>query len=99
MAKEVQVEVIKEGEFVDWDEILSNDEINFILTSEQMKKLLNKIGKDVDDEGFLIENDERILSLDSDEVKISEVGALLPGSKIFIKQNIASFSQYLAEGH
>ena len=89
-----------EGKFVSWDEFLKkNKKIDFILSKEQLKRILKDIGNDVDDEGFVInlKNNERVLSNDGDEIKLDELGAVLPGSKEFIKKNIASFSHYLSE--
>ena len=31
------------------------------------------------------------------ETKMEEIGAILPGSRVFIKKNLAAYSQYLAE--
>lgn len=86
---------------IEWDEILNEKNIDFILTTPQIKKILEKIGNKVDDEGYIIniETGERVLAIDSDEVKPKQIGAVLPGSKIFIKKNIAGFSQYLTEEH
>ncbi|MEA3558277.1 MAG: hypothetical protein U9R75_03390 [Candidatus Thermoplasmatota archaeon] len=86
-----------DGEFITWDELLSNDNIDILVTSDQFKKIIKKIGNEVDSDGYVIDpkTGEPVHSIDSDDLQLDEIGAILPGSKIFIKENIASFSQYL----
>ena len=89
-------------ETVSWDDILKeNKEINFILSDKQMEKILEYIGNTTDGEKYIIDKKtkERELSIDSSEIRKEEIGAIFPGSKVFIKKNIAGFSQYLAEYH
>lgn len=89
----------KEYDFVEWDEILKEKNINFIVNKSQLKKLLEIIGNDIDDEGYVIDakTGEREMAIDSDEIKLNKIGVVLPGSKVFIKKNLAGFSQYLSE--
>jgi hypothetical protein len=90
-----------EYDIVGWDEVLKAKRIDIILSKEQMKDILEKIGHSTDDDGFIINENtgERELSIDSSEIRPENIGAILPGSvsKIFIKKNIAGFSQYLYE--
>ena len=68
---------------------------------KQMEKILEYIGNTTDGEKYIIDKKtkERELSIDSSEIRKEEIGAIFPGSKVFIKKNIAGFSQYLAEYH
>lgn len=88
-----------EYDFVEWDEILKEKNIDLIVNKPQLKELLKIIGNDIDNEGYVIDakTGEREMTIDSDEIKINKIGAVLPGSKVFIKKNIAGFSQYLSE--
>jgi len=57
------------------------------------------VGNKLDDDGFIVdaETSLRELSKDEDEIRLKQLGGLLTGSKVFIKKNIASFSEYLIE--
>jgi len=78
---------------------IENHNLDFILSKNQLKILLEKIGNSVDEEGYIIDREtkERVQTNDFDEITVKKLGAILPGSKVFIKKNIASFSQYLSE--
>lgn len=91
-------ELGKKYNLLGWEEILDKN-INIILNNEQMELLVKKMGCAIDVEGFIIDpaTKERKHSIDSAEINIKELGAIMPGSTVFIKKNIASFSQYLAE--
>lgn len=82
-------------ETVEWDEILKAKRLDFIVGTEQLKKILTLVGNDVDGEGYITEDGKRVLAIDEGEVKPAHIGAVLPGSKVFIKKNVAGFSQYL----
>ncbi len=84
---------------VEWKELLREKRLDFILTSEQLTDIIQKLGHRIDDEGYVRdrETDERILSIDGGEIRADEVAAALPGSEVLLRKNIASFSQYLAE--
>ena len=92
-------EKINEFNFVEWDEILKEKNIDFIVNIPQLKELLKIIGNGIDNEGYVIDakTGEREMAIDSDEIKLKKIGAVLPGSKVYIKRNIAGFSQYLSE--
>lgn len=83
---------------VDWEEILKAKRLDIILSDSQMQQIIEKLDNTIDTDGYIINKDgERELSIDSSEIKTDDVGAVLPGSKVFIKKNIAGFSQYLHE--
>jgi hypothetical protein len=86
------------AESIDWETLLQDDDIDFIVSEDQMQQILKLLETEIDDEGFIIDKDgERILSIDSSEIQPREIGAILPGSIVYLKKNIASFSQYLFE--
>jgi len=87
-----------EFEEIEWNDI-KNHNLDFILSSGQFQTVLKKIDNDVDEKGFIIDSKtkEKVQCIDSDEVKLFSLGAILRGTKVFIKKNIASFSQYLSE--
>lgn len=89
----VNADALSQFEEVEWDEILREKKIDFILGTEQLRKILKIIGNDFDEAGFITANGERIQANDASEIRIKEVRAVLSGSKVFIK-NIAGFSQY-----
>ena len=86
------------GEAIDWDELLAEGDLEIILSQEQMEKMLKILGYKIDSEGHVIDPEgEKKLSNDSSEIKPEDIGAIVPGSTIFIRKNIASYSQYLFE--
>lgn len=83
-----------------WKSILENNkQITFIVGKNQMKNFLTNFDNEIDEEGFIINSQtkERVISQDEGEVKIKELGSISSGSKIFIKNNIASFSEFLSQ--
>ena len=94
MSKEVQGFIHK-----DWGKILKHKRIDIIVNSEQMKTLLMKIGNDVDGDGFIVDarTGQRVISNYEKEIHIDHLGAVIPGTKNFVRKNIASFSQFLSE--
>lgn len=83
----------------DWNTILKNKRIDILVDKKQMVVLLEKLGHKIDENGFIIdaETGEKAQSNDGKEIKIEELGAIIPGTKNFIRKNIASFSQFLVE--
>ena len=80
------------------DIIKNSKEINIICPNDKsMGELLKLIDNDVNDKGYIINKStkELIISNDSAEIKLKELGAVMAGSKVFIKKNIASFSDFL----
>ncbi len=90
---------MSEYDIVEWETLLKEGMLDFILTGEQLRDIVQKLGYTIDEEGYVIDNEtsERILSIDEEEIKASDLAAVLPGSAVLLKKNIASFSQYLAE--
>lgn len=87
------------GTIEEWDKV-KNKDINLIVTEEERKRILEKIGYGIDNEGFLIDSKtkERIKAEDGLEINIKEDKklALISGSHNFVR-NVAGFSQLLAE--
>lgn len=70
---------------------------NYISFDESAKrKILSALNKDVDDEGYIIENDtrERVLSSDGDEIKYIDFATFKIGSEIFGKKDIVSLLKF-----
>lgn len=88
-----------EGDFLDLKDLNYNQDISFIMTQNQIKNILKIIGNGVDKEGYIVnlEKKERVLTPEFEEIKLSQLGAILPGSKVFITKNVASLSQYLVK--
>lgn len=81
-------------------EILENEsEINFIVSEKQFSNILSDINNKLDEDKFIIDasNCQREIAKDGDEIRLSQLGGIMTGSKIFIKRNIASFSEHLIE--
>ena len=84
----------------DWEVVIKdNKEIDFIVSENQFNQILNEVGDSLDEDGFIIDSKTKLreLSKDEDEIRLKQLGGLLTGSKVFIKPNIASFSQHLIE--
>lgn len=80
-----------------WNEIKSSKDVEMTVSQKGMKKLLKKAGNDTDSQGFIVdETGERVKANDEREIKMKSLGALAAGSKVFIRDNLASFSDYLA---
>ena len=82
-----------------WDEVLVSDDVSFVVNKDQMEDFLNDLGNESDDQGFIINSDtkERVISQDEDEIKLKELGSISSASKNFIKDNIASYAEFLAQ--
>ncbi len=88
-----------EYETVEWDALLKEKKLDFILTGDQLRDIVQQMGYTIDEDGYVVveETGERVFSIDEDEIRVSELAAILPGSAVLLRKNIASFSQYLAE--
>ncbi len=88
-----------EYDTVEWDAMLKEKKLDFILTEAQLSDIVQKLGHTIDEDGYVIvkETGERVLSIDEDEIRVGDLAAILPGSAVLLRKNIASFSQYLAE--
>jgi hypothetical protein len=87
------------GELLTFDQVKDKEEVTFIMTAEQIRKILKTIGNDVDKQGYIVDSGskERVTTPEFEEIQLNKLGAILPGSKIFITKNIASFSDYLVK--
>jgi len=84
---------------LNWDNIFSSNEVSFIVDENQMEEFLLYLGNEKDKEGFIInaQTKERVISQDEDEIKLNELGSISSASKNFIKDNIASYTEFLAQ--
>jgi hypothetical protein len=86
-------------EVLTWDEVLESEEVSFIVNRQQMESFLRDLGNENDNEGFIINSDtkKRVISQDEDEIKIKDLGSISSASKNFIKDNLASYAEFLAQ--
>lgn len=83
---------------VEWDTVLKEKRVDILLSRDQLVDVLRRLGHQFDDEGYVLDmSGERVVSIDGDEIRATDVAAALPGSEVLLKKNIASFSQYLTE--
>jgi hypothetical protein len=67
------------------------------------KFILGIFGKDIDDEGYIIEREgnKRILGYNGQEMTVDEFGGIKNGSEIYVKSDIVSlvgfYEKYLSE--
>jgi len=86
-------------EEMNWDLIFAGDNVSFVVNKSQMKEFLKDLGNDVGDDDFIsnVEDKKRVISQDEDEIKLKELGSISSGSKNFIKDNLASYAEFLAQ--
>ena len=56
-------------------------------------KILDLLGKKVDEEGLIVEKDDpgqKVLTFDGEEISFEEFGGVQKGSEVFIKNNLVS---------
>jgi hypothetical protein len=82
-----------------WEDAFKNSSVGFIVGNNSMGIMLNQIGNELDEEGYVIDSltKKRVLSQDEGEVKLKDLGTISSGSKNFIKKNIASYSEFLSQ--
>ena len=84
-------------EFRNWKELGLEGPVSVVVDDEEMRNILGFCGNRVDKEGFITDRSgEREEANDSGPIKLSEIGAVCPGSKVFIRKDIAAYSHYLA---
>lgn len=84
-------------DFRKWKETVSEGPVALILDGKEMEDALEICGNTVDKEGFIIDKTgEMEEANDSRPIRLDELGAVCPGSKVFIRKNIAAYSHYLA---
>ncbi len=96
----IQEENSKKMETISCKKFLKeNKDFQLLLSAKQIEAVLKKEGFVVDDEGFIRnkKRSERVLANDGGEIQLKEIGGILPGSKVFVKKNIAAFAQYFDE--
>lgn len=78
-------------------EVVGGGNLSIIVTPEQMASLLKGLGHPIDSEGYVLDQmtKDRVLAIDGDDIKTDEVAAVLPGSEVLLRKNIASYSEYL----
>lgn len=98
--KKPLIKITDGAEPISWDNLVKNNEkIDVIVENSQLKRILKDVDNEIDKDGFIVDSctGEREQSKDEDDIRLEEVGGLLTGSKVFIKKNIASFSEHLIE--
>lgn len=67
------------------------------VTREAMKTILAEFGKEVDEDGFIVETGSRepVLNPRGEEVTLDELAAMADGSEIFIDNNFVSMMEYV----
>ncbi len=76
--------------------------IHFSPNKDTKRFVLQLFNKNVDSEGYIVENETkaRVLNADGQEIMIEELGAIKKGSEIFVKDDIVSlvrfYEKYLA---
>ncbi|MEK6792434.1 MAG: hypothetical protein AABX96_03360 [Nanoarchaeota archaeon] len=82
-----------------WDSVFAESNVSFLVNKPMMKEFLKDLGNGIDDKGFVVnaENKKRVISQDEDEIKLKDLGSISSGSKNFIKDNLASYAEFLAQ--
>lgn len=89
-----------ESQTINYKQFLKdNPKFELLLDEKQFRVALESEGYIVDEDEFIInkETKERVLANDGGEIKLGELGGVLPGSKIFVKKNLAGFAQYFQD--
>lgn len=91
-------DTIRDIDEIPLDRILAHDKIDIIVSNTVLKDILLRSSYTIDEDGFLKEpNGEIVMANDERELHIDDLGAIGSGSKIFIRKNLASFSDYLSQ--
>lgn len=67
--------------------------VKMVFTKDAKKEILNLLGKDIDNEGVIVEKGnptQRVLTFDGEEISLMEFGGVQKGSEVFIKDNLVS---------
>ena len=84
---------------VEWKDVFSKESsTDIIFMSRDTKKILNLVGNDVSKGDKLIidkKGKTECSFLDEDTITEKQLGAIFTGSKIFVRNNIGSFYDYL----
>ncbi|MEK6936331.1 MAG: hypothetical protein AABW67_06085 [Nanoarchaeota archaeon] len=86
-------------EILTWDDVFLSNNVSFIAEKNQIKDFLKDLGNETDEQSFIIDSKtkKRVISQDEDEIKLKELGSISSASKNFIKDNIASYAEFLAQ--
>lgn len=80
-----------------WEDISKNERTEITVSDSSLKDLIIQMGYQIED-GFITDPEgEVVRSNDEREIKVESLGGIGTGSKIFIRDNLASFSDYLAK--
>ena len=85
---------------ITWSDFLEkNKNFDMIIPDRLIKQTLDNLENNTDKDGFVIDSKtgKRVYSIDEDDIRLEEIGSIATGSKIFIKNNIASFSEFLIQ--
>lgn len=80
-----------------WEEVSEDERTEITVSDSSLKKIVAKMGYNIEN-GFITDSEGTpIKSNDEREIKMGSLGGIGTGSKIFIRDNLASFSDYLAK--
>ena len=68
-------------------------DIKLTFDESTKQEILDFINKSVNDEGFIVEKhtpEQKVLTVDGEEISIEEFGGVQKGSEVFIKNDIVS---------
>lgn len=85
---------------VSWEEILKeNKNLDIIMTEEQMKKLMEKLGIKIDKNGqmFDTKNNKIIKSNSNENITYHDIGAILSCCRIIVDKDIYNYAQYITK--
>jgi len=90
---------IEEDNTFDWESLFQKKKFGFIISKEQFRGILNDVNVRIDPENFLVDKNTKLRerSNSEEELCFDDLGVLSSGSKIFIKKNLASFSENIIE--
>lgn len=84
---------------INWNDVIQSDKpMKIIISSDDKVEFLKILGNDIDENNFIVDSEtcERVKTLDNNNIKIDNLGAVATGSKVFIKDNYASFYDFLS---
>lgn len=80
-----------------WDEIFDGkSKVKIVFEQKDVEEVLELVGNKISDKNIVTdEKGSPEISYDESQINRNELGAIETGSKIFLRNNIASFSEYL----
>lgn len=80
-----------------WDEIDTGEDTKVTVSSTGFKEVLSRLDLQIGDSGYIKDaSGELVKANDELEITFDSLGAIGAGSKVFIRDSLASFSDYLA---